>query len=142
TIRMAGNSDPDDGLEPGEDKLFSNGLEENNTLPAIVGETAVVPAFIAAGGERAGFAFVDFFTAQIRNRNTRAAYAVAVRTFCSWAGACGITIATLRTHHVAAYVELLGKRYSPPSTKQHLAAIRMLFDWLVVRQVIEMNPAA
>src|SRR5205807_3702908 len=112
----------------------------DETLPALVGETAVVPAFIAAGGERAGFAFVDFFTAQIRNRNTRAAYAVAVRTFFSWAEARGITLATLRTHHVAAYVELLGKRYSPPTTKQHLAAIRMLFDWLVVRQVIAMNP--
>ena len=128
------------GAEPGGDAA-DNGLGEEN-LPALVGETALVPAFIAAGGERAGFAFIDFFTAPIRNRNTRAAYAVAVRTFCSWAEARGITIATLRTHHVAAYVELPGKRYSPPSTKQHLAAIRMLFDWLVVRQVIEANPAA
>ena len=32
--------------------------------------------------------------------------------------------------------------YSPPTVKQHLAAMRMLFDWLVVRQVLEMNPAA
>jgi integrase/recombinase XerD len=51
-------------------------------------------------------------------------------------------LATLRTHHVAVYVELLGKRYSAPTVKQHLAAVRMLFDWLVVRQVVEMNPAA
>src|SRR3954453_13538806 len=54
----------------------------------------------------------------------------------------GLTLETLRTHHVAAYVELLGKHYSAPTVKQHLAAVRMLFDWLVVRQVIEMNPAA
>ena len=53
-----------------------NGLGKEN-LPMVVGEFAVVPAFIADGGERAGFAFIDFFTAQIRNRNTRAAYAVA-----------------------------------------------------------------
>jgi site-specific recombinase XerC len=26
--------------------------------------------------------------------------------------------------------------------KQHLAAIRMLFDWLVTGQVVPMNPAA
>src|SRR5438477_5773242 len=128
------------GSEPVGDP-FSNGLEENN-LPVVAGEAALVPAFIAAGGEQAGFAFVDFFTAQIRNRNTRAAYAVAVRTFCSWCDARRITLETLRTHHVAAYVELLGKRYSPPTVKQHLAAIRMLFDWLVVRQVVAMNPAA
>jgi site-specific recombinase XerC len=30
---------------------------------------------------------------------------------------------------------------SPPSVKQHLAAIRMLFDWLVTGHVIETNPA-
>jgi site-specific recombinase XerD len=118
-----------------------NGLGKKN-LPALVGEMLVVPAFIADGGERAGYAFVDFFTAQIRNRNTRAAYAVAVRQFCAWSDAKGLTLGTLRTHHVAAYVEFLGRSYSPPSVKQHLAAIRMLFDWMVVRQVSELNPAA
>jgi site-specific recombinase XerD len=137
---MEGEDDLEAGSEPSGD-AFSNGLEEKN-LPVLAGETALVPAFIAAGGARAGFAFVDFFTAQIRNRNTRAAYAVAVRTFCSWCDARRLTLETLRTHHVAAYVELLGKRYSPPTVKQHLAATRMLFDWLVVRQVVEMNPAA
>jgi site-specific recombinase XerD len=118
-----------------------NGLGKEN-LPVLVGEMALVPAFIAAGGERAGFAFIDFFTAQIRNRNTRAAYAVAVRAFFAWCEARNLSLATLRTHHVATYIELLGRRYSAPTTKQHLAAIRMLFDWLVVRQVVEMNPAA
>ena len=68
-------------LRPAE-RDANNGLGEKN-LPAVVGELTLVPAFIAAGGERAGFAFIDFFTAQIRNRNTRAAYAVAVRAFCS-----------------------------------------------------------
>src|SRR5262249_13714330 len=88
------------------------------------------------------YAFIEFFTAQIRNRNTRAAYAVAVRGFCAWCDAKGLTLGTLRTHHVAAYIEFLGRAFSPPTVKQHLAAIRMLFDWLVVRQVVEINPAA
>jgi site-specific recombinase XerD len=44
--------------------------------------------------------------------------------------------------HVSAYVELLGKRLAKPSVKQNLAAIRMLFDWLVVGQVVATNPAA
>ncbi len=92
----------------------------------VAGSSVPLPAFIAAGGQRAGFAFIDFFMAQIRNRNTRAAYAVAVRA----------------SHHVAGYIEWLGKRYEAPTVKQHLAAIRMLFDWLVVRQVVEINPAA
>src|SRR5947207_13882410 len=114
-------NDFEDSLEPNENH-FSNGLGKEN-LPAVVGAMTVVPAFIADGGERAGYAFIDFFTAQIRNRNTRAAYATAVRSFCAWCDAKGLTLGTLRTHHVGAYVEFLGRRYSPPSVKQHLAAI-------------------
>jgi len=33
--------------------------------------------------------------------------------------------------HVAAYIELLQGKRSAPTVKQHLACIRMLFDWLV-----------
>jgi site-specific recombinase XerC len=42
---------------------------------------------------------------------------------------------------VAAYVEALGKDFEKPTVKQHLAAIRMLFDWLVTGQVVATNPA-
>ena len=43
---------------------------------------------------------------------------------------------------VAAYVEQLGETLSKPSVKQQLATIRMLFDWLVVGQVVPTNPAS
>ena len=42
--------------------------------------------------------------------------------------------------HVAAYIRILPG--SVPTVKQHLAAIRVLCDWLVVSQVIPVNPAA
>jgi site-specific recombinase XerD len=42
---------------------------------------------------------------------------------------------------VAGYVERMTKTYAAPTAKQHLAAIRMLFDWLVVGQVVPTNPA-
>ena len=32
-------------------------------------------------------------------------------------------------------------QFSPPTVKQHLAAIRVLFDWLVTGHVIDVNPA-
>ena len=35
----------------------------------------------------------------------------------------------------------LQEELSPPSVKQHLAAIRKLFDWLVSGHVIDTNPA-
>ncbi|WP_200336223.1 tyrosine-type recombinase/integrase [Thiocystis violacea] len=43
---------------------------------------------------------------------------------------------------MAAYIETLQSRLAAPSVKQHLAAIRMLFDWLVVGQQLATNPAA
>ncbi len=50
-------------------------------------------------------------------------------------------IADIEPLHVAAYVEALGKDFEKPTVKQHLAAIRVLFDWLVVGQVVATNPA-
>ena len=43
---------------------------------------------------------------------------------------------------VAVYIEELTLTHSKPTVKQHLAAIRMLFDWLVIGQVVPVNPAA
>jgi site-specific recombinase XerC len=44
--------------------------------------------------------------------------------------------------HVAAWIELRTRTLSAPTVKQHLAAIRHLFDWLVIGQVVPHNPAA
>jgi len=43
---------------------------------------------------------------------------------------------------VAAYVEQCGDSLWKPTVKQHLAAVRMLSDWLVIGQVVPMNPAS
>src|ERR1043166_907589 len=40
----------------------------------------------------------------------------------------------------AGSIELLMTKHSKPAVKQHLASIRMLFDWLVTGQVISLNP--
>lgn len=40
------------------------------------------------------------------------------------------------------YIEDLGTRKSRPTVKQHLAALRVLFDFLVVGQVLSQNPAS
>ena len=115
------------------------------TTLAIIDPAAAmpVPTLIAAAGERASLRFIDFFTVHIRNPNTRAAYGVAVRQFFAWLERGGLTqISAIRTHHVSTYIEMLTRDYSAPTVKQHLAAIRRLFDWLIVGQVIDQNPAA
>src|ERR1700735_4649719 len=89
-----------------------------------------------------GRRFWEFFTAHIRNRNTRKAYFVAVGGFSKWCEARKLDLAHVQPIHVADYIEnFLMPSHSKPTVKQHLAAIRMLFDWLVTGQVIPLNPA-
>jgi site-specific recombinase XerD len=84
--------------------------------------------------------FLGFFTAHIRNPNTRRAYYHAACRFSQWCEGSGLrTLAAVKPPHVVAYIE--GLELSKPSVKQHLAALRMLFDWLVVGHVVEVNPA-
>jgi site-specific recombinase XerD len=99
--------------------------------------------FVATAGERAQTRFLEFFTANIRNAHTRRAYAHATREFLAWCETAGVpSIAAVQSLHVAAYIEQLSRDRSAPTAKQRLAAIRHLFDWLVVGQVIPMNAAA
>src|SRR5579884_645049 len=85
--------------------------------------------------------FWEFFTANIRNRNTRRAYFGAVSQFSMWCESRKLVLPAIEPIHVAAYVEELGRHVSKPTVKQHLAAIRMLFDWLVTGHVIPLTPA-
>jgi integrase/recombinase XerD len=50
-------------------------------------------------------------------------------------------VALVQPMHVAAYIERLQGKRVAPTIKQHLACIRMLFDWLVTGQVMPSNPA-
>lgn len=100
-----------------------------------------VPAAIAILGDQARESFIDFFTAKIRNANTRAAYYRNVTRFLAWLEEHRVELRDVRPVHVAGYIELLGQTMAAPSVKQHLAAIRMFGSFLVVRQVIASNPA-
>ena len=94
---------------------------------------AQLPALITASGERASWRFMEFFTAAIRNPNTRRAYARDVRGFVEWCTGAGIaSITDVNTMHVAAYIEQLSKSHPAPTVKRHLAAIRHLFDYLTL----------
>jgi integrase/recombinase XerD len=102
----------------------------------------VVPGIIADAGEYATRRFLEFFAATIRNKNTRTAYLHAVSRFFAWCEHHKLgQLADIEPLHVAAYIEALGKDFEKPTVKQHLAAIRMLFDWLVTGQVVATNPA-
>jgi site-specific recombinase XerD len=105
-------------------------------------ENVVIPAAIADAGEHAVRRFLEFFAATIRNRNTREAYYRAACSFFAWVEQHQIGgLVDIEPMHVSLYIEALLATAAKPTVKQHLAAIRMLFDWLVVGQVLATNPA-
>ncbi len=113
----------------------------NVLSPPPASASSRLPALFEAMPE-SGRRFWEFFTVNIRNHHTRRAYFKAVETFAAWCEGRGLhDLAAVTPMHVAGYVEQLGRVRSKPTVKQHLAAIRMLFDWLVTGQVIPVNPA-
>jgi len=59
-------------------------------------------------------------------------------TWCEDRGEPSITV--VRSVHVACYMEELTREQSAPTAKRRLAAIRSLFRWLVIGQVLPLNP--
>jgi site-specific recombinase XerD len=113
-------------------------------LPALIPVVShsPTPALIDACGAGARRRFIEFFTANIRNPNTRKAYYRAACEFFDWCDQARLNLLDIEPVHVAAWVEDIGARFKPPTVKQWLAAVRMLFDWLVVGQVLAVNPTA
>ena len=102
------------------------------TLP-----TPSLPVLIAAAGDRAQLRFLEFFASNIRNPHTRRAYVRAATDFLDWCAEAGVaSIIDVEPLHVAAWIETQTRQRSAPTVKQHLAAIRHLFDWLVTGQIV------
>lgn len=103
---------------------------------------AVLPASLFTPTPKAARRVLEFFTAQINNDHTRKAYLNATRRFSAWCAAHDIDrLADVQAFHVATFVQELQGDFSAPTVKQHLAALRMLFDWLVTGHVLDVNPA-
>jgi len=103
----------------------------------------VLPALIINAGKPTAKRFVEFFTANIRNANTREAYGRAVRDFFSWCDEHEIgPLIDIEALHVAAYIEQLTQEKAAQTVKQRLAAIKALFDFLVMGGILPANPAS
>ena len=112
------------------------------TLPVQPANGPIIPTLIAAAGERACIRFLEFFASTIRNPHTRRAYARAVTDFLAWCEKHGVpSVAAIQPLHVAAWIEGQTRERSAPTVKQQLAAVRHLFDWLVMGQAVPVNPA-
>lgn len=98
-----------------------------------------VPQMIAAHGEAGRWCWEEFFGGRIRNANTRKTYLHAVRVFLRWCDDQGIALQEISPGMVGRYFDL--HPGSTPTKKLHMSAIRGLFDVLVQRHVMILNPA-
>jgi hypothetical protein len=108
--------------------------------PASQRPSLTVPAIIVDAGDNAASRFMEFFTARIRHPDTRAAYAQAVAQFLHRCDGRRLILRDIEPMAVADPLE--SHPGSAPTPKQHLAAIKMLFDRLVAGQTVPFNPAS
>jgi site-specific recombinase XerD len=86
---------------------------------------------------------LEFFGASIRNANTRkAAYMTACAAFFDFLADNDVTaLEDVGPLHGAAYLEAMkGAKRSVATQKQHMAAVGMLFDYLVTGGILAHNP--
>jgi site-specific recombinase XerD len=101
---------------------------------------AALPVAIQKSGPEGIRRFLEFFAVTIRNKNTRAAYVQAIKQFFNWSELRGVkSLDRIDPILIAAYIEQ--HQAAAPTVKQHLAAIRRLFDWLVTGHIVAHNPA-
>ncbi len=128
-----------DTRQPHVDNKSIGGVPEDKSsrLPAVF--DANLPPLVAEADPDAEERFLESFAAQIRNENTRRAYGRAVGQFLSWAHRQGFSLKGITPMVVSAYVEQMGK--SLATIRQHLYALRQLFDWLQFGGTLKINPA-
>lgn len=107
-----------------EDELARQGLQ--------------LPDIIDRAGDRARAKFVEFFLNQIPNKNTRKAYGRAVYGFYDWCHRRGLELPDISPLIAGGYIR--SHPGSDATVKQHLAALRSLYDWFVREQVVPFNP--
>ena len=103
---------------------------------------ASVPLIVERAGVSTRRRFLEYFTAEIRNAGTREAYARAIGRFLDWCDACGCELDAISPIVVSTYIEVLTREVKAPTVKMSLAAIRKMFDYLVLGQVLRVNPAS
>ncbi len=115
------------------------GIERPPAAITAVGTTLTDLA--AWAGSRAAERSFEFLTANISNKNTRIAYHRAIARFMRWCATQRLALTSIRSPHVALYINELGDTLAPLSVKVQLAAIKHWFDFLVTGHVLETNPA-
>ena len=83
---------------------------------------------------------LNILEGRVRNSNTRKAYKAAWRSFFAFCSEYKLELDRVKPYHFGLWL----KRHtgSVATQRQHLAAVRLLFDHLLEKGVVDINPAA
>ena len=117
-------------------------LPASNSLSLVPASSRITepPAIIKQAGSAAQFAWDEFVFGHLRNPHTRAAYSHAIQRFLDWSHRQGIDLVRITPRNVGEYLD--SQALATVTKKLHLAAIRRMFDFLVMRHAVVLNPAA
>ena len=101
-----------------------------------------VPRVVSGIDVNAAELFVTFFNSRVRDLSTKRRLADAIVQFCEWLDRRRHDIYELRPMTVSIYLEHLRFRTSAALAKEHWIALRIFFEWIVEREILEINPAA
>lgn len=117
-------------------------LDLKGELSVTDSQQTLLPLLIYRAGDKAQYKYAEFFTNTLRNANTRKSYARACKRFFDWCADKGLSLETVHPVAAAAYFRALEEEMALESVKQHLAAVRRLYDWLVVEGAAGFNPVS
>ncbi len=121
-------------------------IQPGQNEPAHIKALESAPVLIKEGGGASQYAYSEFMDAELENEHTRKSYRHAIDRFLRHAKMQGVSLQTISPAMVGKYIRELrttrGKEASKATRKVHLAAIRQLFDRLVMRHAVVLNPAA
>jgi len=113
---------------------------QTNEREILIESTDLLPATSESNRDKTAETFLELLGARVRNPNTRSAYRVAWRAFLTFCSERQLELEAVKAYHVGAWLDRhTGSR---STQRQHLAAVRLLFDHLIMRGVVEYNPAA
>jgi len=114
--------------------------EKNQPCNVAFAAAHLIPGSSESKRAKTAETFLNILEGQIRNTNTRTAYKVAWRSFFQFCSEYKLELDRVKPYHFGLWL----KRHtgSVATQRQHLAAVRLLFDHLLEKGVVDLNPAA
>ncbi len=121
--------------------MIKDAVPEKRELTEVVFTAAnLIPGSSESKRARTAETLLNVLEGRIRNPNTRNAYKVAWRSFFGFCSEYKLEFERVKPFHFGLWLKR--RTGSVATQRQHLAAVRLLFDHLLEQGVVDLNPAA